>query len=155
VAENVRIKGVEELRGKLKKLGDKQERKVTRTAIRKAGNLVLKNARKRAPKKSGRLRKGLAVRVSVTTTGETVRIGAKRRAGARHAHLIELGTKPHVITTRRGKILASPGHIYGRRVNHPGIPAQPFLMPAFEESKDDAVDFFKDEMKRLIKSLKV
>lgn len=48
----------------------------------------------------------------------------------------QFGTAPHVITARRAKALAfKVGNrtIYRKRVNHPGIPARPFLQLTDED----------------------
>lgn len=44
---------------------------------------------------------------------------------------VEYGTDPHVIRVRNKKVLRSKeGVFFGKEVNHPGTPAQPFLRPA-------------------------
>ena len=151
---NLRVEGVPELRAKLAALGDKAERKVVRTAIRKAANIVLKEVRSRAPSKTGRLRKGLRVSVSVTAGNEVAKIGAKRRAGARHAHLLELGVRPHTIRSKYRRALRIGGRMIGGRVMHPGVRPRPFLRPGFEATKDDAIRVFKEQLQTAISEVK-
>lgn len=47
---------------------------------------------------------------------------------------VEVGTKPHVIESHGDYPLrnAKTGQVFGRRVNHPGTPAQPYLRPALD-----------------------
>ncbi len=150
-----RIQGIEELQTKLAAIGPKFDRSVRREAIRKAGNVVLKEARKRVRKKSGGLAKALGVSVTATNDGENARIGARRGKGGRHAHLIEKGVKRHTIRARRAKALASPGRFYGRVVHHPGAAAQPFLEPALEASRDEVNRVFIEQANKALKDLTV
>ncbi len=52
------------------------------------------------------------------------------------AHLLELGTGPHVIP---GPIRLPNGAVL-RNVKHPGAAARPFVRPAFDESKAAATE---------------
>jgi hypothetical protein len=57
---------------------------------------------------------------------------------SRHAHLIEHGTKSHMIQRRYAKALSIGGHLVGANaVRHPGFPANPFLARGAEESKGE------------------
>jgi hypothetical protein len=51
---------------------------------------------------------------------------------------VEYGTDPHVIRVRDKKVLynAETGQFFGRVVNHPGTPAQPFMRPALYRHRD-------------------
>lgn len=57
---------------------------------------------------------------------------SSRKPGYRSAHLVELGVSPH----------------FQPELNrmHPGAPAKPFLRPAFEETKDEAVKRFGESI---------
>lgn len=51
---------------------------------------------------------------------------------------VELGSRPHVIRSKGDYPLrGADGTVYGREVNHPGTPAQPFLRPAVEAIRRD------------------
>lgn len=52
------------------------------------------------------------------------------RSPSRYAHLIERGTKPHVIKSKTGKLLSSGSRVFGRSVNHPGTKGTSFLSRA-------------------------
>ncbi len=46
---------------------------------------------------------------------------------------VELGTRPHVIESKGDYPLRDDkGHVFGRRVQHPGTTAQPFLRPSLD-----------------------
>ena len=59
----------------------------------------------------------------------------------------EFGTEPHIIRGGSLKGLVFTGDAGGLtkvpRVNHPGAPAQPFVRPAWEETKDEALEIIK------------
>jgi HK97 gp10 family phage protein len=68
---------------------------------------------------------------------------------ARHAHLVEFGTGPRSLKKPRTVLLG------GRMVTitHTGqMPARPFLRPAFDAAKREALDIFATEVwKELVK----
>lgn len=151
------IPNMAQARAALKELGDKTERRIVRTAIRKAGNLVAADARKRvkaSARRGSRIGKAISVHVSVTNTRESAKVGIKQRAGARHAHLLERGTAPHDIRPRaRGgkQVMAWKGRaIYGKKVRHPGARARPFLRPALEQNHAAIADIFAAELARQV-----
>lgn len=50
--------------------------------------------------------------------------------GVDYATVVELGGRPHRITSHGAYPLRdADGHVFGRTVNHPGTPAQPYLRP--------------------------
>ena len=59
---------------------------------------------------------------------------------------LEFGTKQHDNEVRNKLVLASSGQVYGRRVSHPGSTGHPWLLPAFEAAKDDAVEAVRAEV---------
>ncbi len=68
------------------------------------------------------------------------------------AHLLEYGTAPHVIRAK-----AAGGHLrFGGKaytsVNHPGTAAQPFMRPAYDETKGAVVESIKAQCKEIITS---
>ena len=48
---------------------------------------------------------------------------------AAYAPYVEFGTAPHVIEAKNARVLANvqTGQVFGRRVNHPGTKANPFM----------------------------
>lgn len=68
----------------------------------------------------------------------------KRSAGVvvapTYAHLVEYGTKPHVIRPRqRNGVLALAGRLIHGSVRHPGARPHPYLRPALEQNRTSAV----------------
>jgi hypothetical protein len=77
--------------------------------------------------------------------------GGKVTASAKHASMLDKGTKPHKITARRAKALRfvsrSGGVVFARSVNHPGTKAldfsgkeSEFVAVAFEDRMTRAID---------------
>src|SRR5689334_3931213 len=60
------------------------------------------------------------------------------QATADYALFVEVGTAPHVIESHGDYPLrnARTGQVFGRRVNHPGTAAQPFLRPALDDIRE-------------------
>lgn len=129
------VDGLRDVQRKLEALPGRVRRKVVRGATNKASTPVLKDGRKDAPKGDGlrpdgskrkHLKRLLIKRQkSYSRDGVfTVFMGARWPEGA-HGHLVEAGTKPHLIT---GKLLVSRrGTIFGRQVQHPGARGRHFL----------------------------
>lgn len=137
-----KIEGLSGLQKSLKSLSGKVERKISRSAVGKAGTLLLKEARAKAPVRTGALRRALTKRVKNVAKNDfysvqiTVRGGvmsshrtAKRRGvGAdyhpdeviRYYRFLELGTKHNA--------------------------AQPFLAPIVETKGKATIDFLGQEL---------
>ncbi len=58
---------------------------------------------------------------------------AKRRAW--YARFIEFGTKAHKIGTYSSPVLSDGANTFGTQASHPGIPARPFIEPAWDKNK--------------------
>lgn len=60
---------------------------------------------------------------------------------APHAHLVEFGTKGHVIKApgKRGKarVLSDGSTVYGTAMRHPGTRKRPFMRPAWRRKRKD------------------
>lgn len=69
-----------------------------------------------------------SIRYQLTNGGKGVEIGTDRFAGEWEggAAALHFGTQPHVIKPKSKKALAFNGVVV-KRVNHPGLPARPFL----------------------------
>lgn len=150
VPVHAEVTGTKELLAKLHELSGKQQRAALRSGLRKGGQVVLAEAKRRAPGK--RIPKALAVKVSVTSSESYVKIGPKRRAGARHAHLVEKGVGPHVIRARKKPRLRVE-NTRPLQVKHPGMAAQPFLEPGFQATKQQALERIKEAMSAEIEKL--
>jgi len=140
--QRTRLEGAKELDRVLARLPKKIGKRVFMKAGREGGKVIQGEALQNlgsADKKDIIVRK-----VRVQGTSLTMRIGPPRSKF--QLMLKEFGTQPHRITTggRRGakkKLLVDTdaGLAFGTEINHPGQPARPFLRPAFDVKKGEAL----------------
>jgi len=116
-----RIEGLDVLDKRLKELDRRTKGNVLRVALRTGMNIVKAEAKKHVPVLSGRLKKGIQVKVTLKPyKGEAyAKLGFKK--GVAWGVPVELGTSTAA--------------------------AQPFLRPALDTKKDEAVAAFGDRMK--------
>jgi HK97 gp10 family phage protein len=133
------VQGLKELDQKLVELGKKSARKVMRAAVRSAGSPILKAAKGLAKRigDSGVLARSLKSKVKAYGGTIVAIIGpdhfavgtgsdGRRQVPTKIAHLVEFGTRPHVQPDRGGVI-------------HPGSRQQPFMRPAWDTKKNEAL----------------
>lgn len=74
--------------------------------------------------------------------------------GAKYAIYVHEGTRAHEINVRTKKVLANrrTGQIFGKRVQHPGTRANPFLRNAAEGSEGFINNLFTNALTRIAKS---
>lgn len=143
----------------LKGLSDKSQRGILRKSLRRAAQqTVLKEARANVRRIAG-AQHAKAVVAKSTATNKTAfaKIGAKKETNWFNiGHLLEFGTKPHIMQAgrtgpatrsrpRSGKKLMvgrTNGIIYGTKVFHPGSIPKRWLLPAWARKKSAAVDKF-------------
>jgi len=133
--ETIKINGIEELLKIFNTLPVAVAKGAGVDAIKQAGKIVLEEARNLVPEKSGKLKKSLAVQ-QVKVGYPVVKVLARRAKGmgGYHAHLIELGTKPHIIP---GPVKL--GKKWYKNISHPGTQKKPFLRPALLNKKYEAI----------------
>ncbi len=125
MARKSRVTGATKLQRLLRRLPDSITAGV-KQEIREAAEVVHFEALKAIPREgvnpyaTGELRSSF--RVNIDKKGLRARIGSFGRNRSRHAHLVEFGTKA-------GPRKAVDGSMY----QHPGTPAQPFLLPAYKK----------------------
>ena len=138
MGKNLQFNGLTELRDVLDALPGKLGRQVVGQILRKAEKPLIAAAKAKAPKADGDLIKsigGIAGRGG--GKGEQRYVGP-RRGGPNKGyagHLVEYGTGP-----RRQKDGTSTG----------SMPAQPFMRPAYEETKEQIVEIIKQECGAII-----
>lgn len=111
----------------------KKNRKEFEHRVRQSTAAMHKMAVNNAPRKNGDLRKKIKFDVSDRQlTGAVI-------SNAEYSAAVEKGTKPHVIRPIKKKVLANPetGEIFGKKVDHPGTRAQPFMFPAWKKAQKD------------------
>ena len=139
------IEGDKELVKKLKELGDGAEQ-VLETAAEAGAEVIADQANNHAP--------GPHIEVDITEksrTSATVEIGPDEDHW--YYRFFETGVQPHEITPKSAGGLAFAGiegEIVLQLVQHPGMPANPFLRPAMDEKKQAAVDATGAEFKQEI-----
>lgn len=141
MASAMRLTGDKELTRLLGTLGERVQRKALRSAVSSAASPVVKAAKAKAPRESGFLKKALGKKVVTSKDKQTAIavVGARKsvrgtfkgkpRNPSRYLHLIE---KPHI----------GPGGQY--------VPGQPFLEPAFNETKAQAEDVMATKLKQAV-----
>jgi HK97 gp10 family phage protein len=152
--EDFNIVGGEQLQKFLNTFPVKLERRIVKRSLRPGASLISKEAKSRVQRKTGTLRKAIAVRsVKNRLAVEVyVRRGKGQKNDGWYAHILEGGAKPHVIRPwkDRKKVLSGGGVIYGKRIKHPGTVAKPFMKPALESKAQQAVHVVAERMTRLI-----
>ncbi len=127
---------VNRLRRKLRRLRSADALKIVRRAARAAARVVLAEAQRRAPVRSGALKRGLKIR-------------ALRRSRRRVGVAVRTGTRAEMEIEGDGYY---PAHIHfgSRRRN---LTAQPFLRDAAEFKRAEALSILSAELGRGIEEL--
>jgi HK97 gp10 family phage protein len=133
-----KIEGFEALRIRLQKTLPAAIAERAEEAIRIGAVLIEGNAKRRAPVRTGRLRASITHQVQRTPAGSVALVGTN----VDYAPFVEFGTGP----SGAGSPLSQTAIAYMRDVGYvhgsgprPGMPAQPFLFPAFEAVRPDIV----------------
>jgi HK97 gp10 family phage protein len=148
--------GIEELGQVLDGLaGDKKlSNKVVRGILNKAAKPIIQKAQELAPQEDGDLKKSIGtIPGRGRGKGEQVYVGPRRggRFKGYAGHLVEYGTAPHLIKAKAADgLLHLRGNVFATEVQHPGAAARPFMRPAFDAKKDEAIGIIKDECKAII-----
>lgn len=121
----------------LQMLDDRVARKLALKALRKAGRVIVKEARLRAPKRTGRLKKSIRLRSKKRRKRGSPAVVVGATTDAPYAHLVERG---HVQVVGTGDNKREIGF----------VPARPFLRPAFDTKRDEFTRRLGDELGELI-----
>lgn len=140
--------GLKSLQAKLKRIPI-EARSAIKQALAESADEIVAMQRNLAPKKSRALEESI---VATFGDGSVPKYAAfQSRSGrktiksndpdlsvtitagnnkVRYAHLVEFGTKAHVIKAKNAKAMGKDG-IFGTKVDHPGAEAKPFFYPAY------------------------
>jgi HK97 gp10 family phage protein len=136
------IKGLRELNRKLKWI-PKAAKEAANDNVIAAAREVAALQKSLVEEKSGDLKDSIHVTLpgqttppysqpgGATTARESQAIITAGDTKVRYAHLVEFGTKAHVIKSKDGVTPMGKGGIFGTVVNHPGATAKPFFWPAW------------------------
>lgn len=140
----VQVQGLAEVDAKLHKLANKLADRSLRKAV-EAGLVVMADAvRDRTPEKTGLLKSSVGGRVA-TSQKQGALVGVVGFGNEGYvARLVEFGHRVRA-KAKNGKSKKS-----GAVVGH--VPAHPFMRPAFDESKDAAVEAFTETIKSEVES---
>lgn len=159
----LRLDGLGETLAAMRELPLRVETKVMRKAMTAAGKPIRKAMRDLCPKDTGTLRKELAQKVkfyrqsrnTITLIGprsRTITVAGRKMNAAKYAHLVEFGTRPHVIRRKVFGHFNTAAGLYLRNlhkwrsvVRHPGIRPSGFMRRAFVKSRLAALRAFKDK----------
>jgi HK97 gp10 family phage protein len=136
VTLRINVEGATELAGALLDQGNVN--KIHQDALVEIVDLLVRTAKSKAPVKSGKLRKSIRGQINPQKNFGYVQPYAK------HAHLVEFGTKGHAIGPRkfrkRGKLRAAVG-VKGQwaraHVWHKGSQKHPFLWPTVDATQNE------------------
>jgi HK97 gp10 family phage protein len=150
---NIRIEGLEELIAGAKQAGGSLPGKLERAMVTST-TLVAEDARRTGPDRfknqTGNLRRSIFRRVDGPHRGV---IGVGEKYGA----YVEFGTRPHVITPKKGKFLAfkskSGKVVYAKRINHPGSRPYPFMQPAMENNQGRIVQIYDQVSREVVAAM--
>lgn len=153
----VQVHGLRELReALLRKIPENMQGKVLQKALAAGTAPVVKDARQRAPVKSGVLKRAIhAMRSKLNSNGifeeriVRVRHGKRQQKHNRDAfywRFIEFGRG---IVTARGKVLgSSETGFFGKSVA--AAPAKPFMRPAFDANKFKALNAITEQLRKAL-----
>ena len=133
----VRVTGMKELAAKLQSFGPKLARNGLRAAVSAGAEVIRKDVQARAPVDEGTLRRAVykkQIREESNNTKQTFYVGVrsgkkyqKKKQDAWYWRFLEFGTKY--------------------------IAARPFVRPAFESKKNEAVERMKEKLAERIKKI--
>jgi HK97 gp10 family phage protein len=144
------VTGGAQLDALLRTLPEKMQKNVTRTGLRAGAAVFLSEVKQNIPVDSGALRSTARISSRNTPQGPqvSVKVGGKvKGVDAWYAHLVEFGTRPHVIKPKQQGGALQFGGITTRSVQHPGTRARPFMRPAVDAKFPEAVEAIKNKIR--------
>lgn len=164
---NIKIEGLTELAGLLEKLKLIPQGEAVRQALLDGAGLITTAARANAPIAAypthyrgrmiapGGLRKSLMAAPGKSYKNFLQAYAFTLRRMAPHAHLVEFGTKPHVITPKKGKMLRFGRglNIFAKKVNHPGSRENPFFRKAIRSQRNAVKRLLESKVKQAFDAL--
>jgi HK97 gp10 family phage protein len=155
MSEIKHVQGLAEIQRKLAEFPAKVEANVVRAALRAGAVVVQREALALVPVKTGQLKS--TVRVSTFKRGREIHAAVKAgdpKKRVFYAHLVEGGTKAHVIKARKGGLLLLGKRFFAKSVQHPGAKPSPFMRPAFNGTADRALAAIADRARARLEKLK-
>lgn len=156
------IKGTKEADEKFRKLALVLDPKVVTSVLFNAAKVMRSSVERFAPrgitsKKPGTLKRAVMVRPMAVKAGKPagaiviVNYSPRRGVVAPHAHLVEGGTRAHIIRAKPGhKLKLFGGKIFRESIDHPGSKPNPFFKSGIAASRTQARNFVRTELTNLI-----
>jgi HK97 gp10 family phage protein len=143
-----KIEGVGDVVKRLEAAKIKNKVRPIRQALRFAAAPMKRDAKSRAPQRTGALKKSIGYINPRSNTQLFILLGPRRKKyGVYYGHLVEFGTAPRKYKKTQYRKIGGQW----RRVSHTGsMPAKPFMRPAFESNKENASMRFERKIKKLI-----
>lgn len=151
MADTINIKGLDKLNEFLQQLPVKMEKNVMRGSLRAGMKVVLPVAKSNIHSVSGELAKGL----KLSTNSKGGKVTSSIKAKGEHGYVarwVEYGTKPHLITAKKGGGLQLPDGRVLSSVWHKGARPKPFLRPSLDQQASAAVVAAAEYMKARLES---
>lgn len=153
------IVGLDEFKGRLKKLDDAAAGKALERAAR-AGALPIRNeASRRAPKRTGTLRRSIHIEtIAVKPKAALVAIGTDLEYAAIHEFggvIHHPGGTPYILIDSQVRFVSKANAPAGAPVTAPHdipVPARPYLRPAFDTKKEEAVKEIGIVLKQILEA---
>jgi len=137
------LNGFKELKEIFEQFPIEVQKSGTLDALKAGAKPMLEEAKSLVPVKSGKLKESLIIQSQKAGVLSVIKILASRKKGGYHAHLVELGTKPHTIEN------VVIGDKFYKQIEHPGAQKQPFLRPALLTKKDETIKIFAESLLKL------
>jgi len=142
------VEGMAALEKVLDQLPEKLQRNVIRGGLRAGGKVFVSEARRRASVKTGELRNSIRISsIRKTRTGGLLALIKAGNKKAWYPHLVEFGTRAHMVKPVNAKALAIAGQAV-EKVRHPGAGAHPFMRPAFDIGARGAITAYAAYIRR-------
>ena len=159
-AITVKLDGAEQLLEELEALGVNVQRSL-RGAIRKGAKVIQDEAEVNARMVTGKTGKHTRLHVS-TRRGEVGSSDVQADIGPSKKkfwlRFYETGAAPHEIKAKNSPLLAFEGEkglVLTSRVAHPGLPALPWLRPAFDNKGDAAIKVVGEVLREAVEEARI
>jgi len=144
----IEIKGLNQLQEAIQKSPVMVKKELT-SAIKTSVNIIRPIMRGEAPNKTGKLSRNIYARAS----GLRGEIGPNLDITP-YAIWVNSGTGPYIIRPKNKKALYWKGALHPvRKVNHPGIKANPFVERTFGQIKGPIQIIFHNTIKKIINNI--
>lgn len=143
----ISLQGIKPLLAKLERIPRKQAKAIMRKAVRAGSAPIRKVAKKTAPRDKGILQETMAIKVKQYPSGVSVGVigprkkftkrtkkRGERTLDAFYGHMVEGGTRPHVIP---GPIVLGGRVLHN--IQHPGTQPTRFMEKSAKQSRAEAV----------------